>query len=63
MCYSGLITHKLKILLFGMNSGISRIPPIPPQTGIAVGFDFVGNFIDEWKTIGVGIVLSRDKIW
>ncbi len=36
---------------------MSRIPPIPPQIGIAVGFDFVGKFISEWKTIGVGIVL------
>jgi hypothetical protein len=42
MCYSGLITHKLIILLFGMNSGMSRIPPTPLQSGIAVGFDFVG---------------------
>jgi hypothetical protein len=30
---------------------MSRIPPIPPQIGIAVGFDFVGKFISEWKTM------------
>jgi hypothetical protein len=42
------------------DSGMSRIPPIPPQSGIAVGFDFVGKFVNEWKTIGVGAVLSRD---
>jgi hypothetical protein len=37
------------------HSGMSRIPPIPPQLGIAVEFDFVGKFSNEWKTIGVGI--------
>jgi hypothetical protein len=28
------------------DSGMSRIPPIPPQSGIAVGFDFVGKFVN-----------------
>jgi hypothetical protein len=45
-------------LLFGMILGMSRIPPIPPQFGIAVGFEFVGKFITNWKTIGVGMVLD-----
>ncbi len=35
---------------------MSRIPPIPPQIGIIVGFDFVGRFNSEWKTIGVVVV-------
>jgi hypothetical protein len=35
------------------------IPPIPPQSGNAVGFDFVGKFSNEWKSIGVGICFCR----
>jgi hypothetical protein len=36
---------------------MSRVPPIPPQIGIVVGFDFVGSLLVNGKKIGVGIVL------
>jgi hypothetical protein len=32
-----------------------RIPPIPPRSGSAVGFAFVGKFSSRWETIGVGV--------
>ncbi len=42
---------------------MSRIPPIPPQIGIVVGFYFVGIFNSEWKTIGVVLVLYELTQW
>jgi hypothetical protein len=38
---------------------MSRIPPIPPQSGSAVGFGFVGKFSSRWETIGVGVYFGR----
>jgi hypothetical protein len=54
--FSSLITHELIILLFGM----IQVCELCPQSGINEGFDFVGKFITEWRTIEVGIVLGRD---
>jgi hypothetical protein len=50
--------HMINKTMIWYDLGMSRIPPIPPQFGIAVGSDFVGKFITEWKIIGVGIVLD-----
>ncbi len=52
--------NQINNTIIWYDSGMSRIPPTPPQSGIVVGFDFVGKFINKWKTIGVGIVLGRD---
>jgi hypothetical protein len=37
---------------------MSKIPPIPPQIGINVGFDLVGKFNSKWDTIG--LLLSEE---
>jgi hypothetical protein len=47
MFYSGLIYTWINKTIIWYDLGMSRIPPIPPQFGIAVGFDFVGKFISE----------------
>ncbi len=62
MCYSGLIYTWINKTIIWYDLGMSRIPPIPPQFGIAVGFYFVGKFISEWKTIGVGIHSIRLRL-
>jgi hypothetical protein len=49
--------HMINKTMIWYDLGMSRIPPIPPQFGIAVGSDFVGKFITEWKIIG-----SRNSI-
>jgi hypothetical protein len=38
------------------NSGMSRIPPIPPQSDIAVYL----ILCTDWYILGVGLKLSRD---
>ncbi len=49
ICYSGLIYRWINKTIIWYDSGLSRIPPITPQFGVAVGFDLVGKFIAERK--------------
>ncbi len=39
------IIHELTILLFGMIQVGHGFPLFPPQSGIAVGFNFVGSLV------------------